>query len=78
MNDFCYRAQLCSEFLAKYIRKKTFGPLDGNTRIRSPTSAHYKPKYPCIQDGGTHQRPFLPDHIVDLEEAAMGWVLRLH
>ena len=22
-------------------------------------------------------RPFPPDHIVDLEEAAMGWVLRL-
>ena len=25
-----------------------------------------------------HRRPFPPDHIVDLEEAAMGWVLRLH
>ena len=24
-----------------------------------------------------HRRPFPPDHIVDLEEAAMGWVLRL-
>ena len=23
------------------------------------------------------RRPFPPDHIVDLEEAAMGWVLRL-
>ena len=29
------------------------------------------------QDGGIHRRPFPPDHIVDLEEAAMGWVLRL-
>ena len=33
-----------------------------------------------LQDGGTHRRPFKfpPDHIVDIEEAAMGWVLRLH
>ena len=30
-----------------------------------------------VQDGGTHRRPFPPDHIVDLEEAAMGWVRRL-
>ena len=30
-----------------------------------------------FQEGGTHQKPFPPEHIVDLEEAAMGWVLRL-
>ena len=35
------------------------------------------PHYSCIQDGGTHRRPFPPDHIVDLKEVAMGWVLRL-
>ena len=28
-------------------------------------------------EGGTHRRPFPPGHIVDHEEAAMGWVLRL-
>ena len=59
----------------KYIRKKPFGPLDGNTR--STTSAHFNPKYLCFQDGGAHRRPFPPDYIVDLEEAATGWVLRL-
>ena len=59
----------------KYIRKNPFRPLDGNTR--STTSAHQNPKYSCIKDGGTDRRPFPPDHIVDLEEAAMGWVLRL-
>ena len=31
-----------------------------------------------IKTGGTHRRPFSPDHIVDLEEAAMGWVLKLY
>ena len=53
----------------KYIRKNPFGPVDGNTR--STTSAQKIPNYTFNQDGGTHRRPFPPDHIVDLEEAAM-------
>ena len=61
--------------LSKNTLKNLFGPLHGNSR--STTSAHENTKYSCIQDDGTHRRPFPPDHIVDLEEAAMGWVLRL-
>ena len=38
LNDFCYRARLYSEILAKIHKKNLFGPLDGNTRSR--TSAH--------------------------------------
>ena len=36
-----------------------------------------KPQTFMYSSGGTHLKPFPPDHIVDLEEAAMGWVLRL-
>ena len=44
-------------------------------RLSSETLAN--PKYSCNQDGGTHRRLFPPDHIVDLKEVAMNWVLRL-
>ena len=55
------------EVLLRLIKTPNIHVFAESTQLMPPSS-----------DGGTHRRPFPPGHIVDLEEAAMGWVLRLN
>ena len=68
-------------FAIMFNSQKSYRKYIDNTHLGLLTETHEVLlrliKTPNIQDGGTHRRPFPPDHIVDLEEAAMGWVLRL-
>ena len=70
-------------FTIMFNSQKSYRKYIENTHLGLFTETHeyyfgsLNTKYSYIQDGGTHRRPFPPDHIVDLEEAAMGWVLRL-
>ena len=61
----------------KYIENTHLGLLTETHEYYFGSLKHQIFIHMYIQDGGTHRRPFPPDHIVDLEEAAMGWVLRL-